>query len=295
MPTNPRKRRNVTSRANRSWNLRRLNSNPAPSPALENCAMPDRYTAPTAKLPSLALLDARNDDRRVSTTHWLYMSLRGLGRDAEAREALAPINGDLHVFEADAYFRLGKLYNGLPTGESSAVVHSIVRLRRPETSGPDVLFAERTSGTVSRFGEPAQTEPHPDFASLLPPLSATRHTHFPASVCGKQRTMSPSARRHFSETAYSVREKCVRSGSHRQRFIMRESCQRASSVFRVCMRQAISARVTRAQLLPHRASHLQRAAQRARGRRGQPFLRLLVDGPHRRTPQRARRLLHQVS
>ena len=71
--------------------------------------------------------------------------------------------------------------------------------------------------------------------------------------------------------------------------------ERASSVFRVCMRQAISARVTRAQLLPHRASHLQRAAQRARGRRGQPFLRLLVDGPHRRTPQRARRLLHQVS
>jgi len=64
------------------------------------------------------LLDARNDDRRVSTTHWLYMSLRRLGRDAEAREALTPIRRDMNVIENDAYFRLVKLYKGLQSADS---------------------------------------------------------------------------------------------------------------------------------------------------------------------------------
>lgn len=64
------------------------------------------------------LLDARNDDRRVSTTHWLYMSLRRLHRDTEADAALAPITRDMHVIENDAYYRLVKLYKGLQSADS---------------------------------------------------------------------------------------------------------------------------------------------------------------------------------
>lgn len=64
------------------------------------------------------LLDARNDDRRVSTTHWLYMSLRRLHRDAEAAATLAPITRDMHVIENDAYYRLVKLYKGLQSADS---------------------------------------------------------------------------------------------------------------------------------------------------------------------------------
>jgi len=75
------------------------------------------------------IADARNDDRVVSTTHWLYMSLRRLGRDAEAAQVLVPIRRDMNVIENDTYHRLLLLYKGElpvdsvlmvgPTGEMS--------------------------------------------------------------------------------------------------------------------------------------------------------------------------------
>ncbi len=75
------------------------------------------------------LAAATNDDRRVSTTHWLYMSLRRAGRDDEAAQAIVPITPAMTVIENDAYFRLNQLYKGQlppdsvlkvgPTGEMS--------------------------------------------------------------------------------------------------------------------------------------------------------------------------------
>jgi tetratricopeptide (TPR) repeat protein len=75
------------------------------------------------------LADARNDDRRVSTAHWLYMSLRRLGRDAEAAQVLVPVRRDMTVIENDTYHHLLLLYKGEmpvdsvlrvgPTGEMS--------------------------------------------------------------------------------------------------------------------------------------------------------------------------------
>jgi hypothetical protein len=58
------------------------------------------------------LADARNDDRRVSTAHWLYMSLRRLGRDAEAAAMLVPFRADMNVIENGAYHRLMLMYKG---------------------------------------------------------------------------------------------------------------------------------------------------------------------------------------
>jgi len=75
------------------------------------------------------IADARNDDRLVSTAHWLYMSLRRLGRDAEAAAVLVPIRRQMNVIENDTYHRLLLLYKGElpvdsvlsvgPTGEMS--------------------------------------------------------------------------------------------------------------------------------------------------------------------------------
>jgi tetratricopeptide (TPR) repeat protein len=75
------------------------------------------------------IAEARNDDRTVSTAHWLYMSLRRLGRDREAAEVLVPIRRDMNVIENDTYHRLLLLYKGElpvdsvltvgPTGEMS--------------------------------------------------------------------------------------------------------------------------------------------------------------------------------
>ncbi len=64
------------------------------------------------------LLSLQNDDNRVSLTHWLYMSLRLLGRDEVAGQALAPILSEMDIIENMAYHRLCLFYKGeLPLEE----------------------------------------------------------------------------------------------------------------------------------------------------------------------------------
>jgi tetratricopeptide (TPR) repeat protein len=58
------------------------------------------------------LRTAKNDDRRVSTAHWNYMTLRRLGRDADAAELVRPFGRDMDVIENQAYHRLILLYKG---------------------------------------------------------------------------------------------------------------------------------------------------------------------------------------
>lgn len=55
---------------------------------------------------------SRNPDMLVATSHWLYMTLRRLGRDAEAAEVLEPITADLDVIENASYHRLLLMYKG---------------------------------------------------------------------------------------------------------------------------------------------------------------------------------------
>lgn len=55
---------------------------------------------------------AKNDDRKVSTGHWLYMSLRRLKRDAEAKAMLAEFRKDMNVIENQSYHSLMMLYKG---------------------------------------------------------------------------------------------------------------------------------------------------------------------------------------
>jgi tetratricopeptide (TPR) repeat protein len=58
------------------------------------------------------LLALQNDDNHVSLTHWLYMSLRLLGREDEAEQALAPILPEMDIIENDAYHKLCLFYKG---------------------------------------------------------------------------------------------------------------------------------------------------------------------------------------
>lgn len=55
---------------------------------------------------------SKNPDMLVATTHWLYMTLRRLGREKEARATLAPITDNLEVIENADYYKLLKLYQG---------------------------------------------------------------------------------------------------------------------------------------------------------------------------------------
>jgi hypothetical protein len=55
---------------------------------------------------------SKNPDMVVATSHWLYMTLRRLGRDAEAARVVEPIRADLDVIENTAYHRLLLMYKG---------------------------------------------------------------------------------------------------------------------------------------------------------------------------------------
>lgn len=60
---------------------------------------------------------AKSDDRLVATTDWLYMTLRRLGRKAEADALLAPITADLDVIENTSYWNRLLMYKGRKTPE----------------------------------------------------------------------------------------------------------------------------------------------------------------------------------
>ncbi|MFN2317440.1 MAG: tetratricopeptide repeat protein [Gemmatimonadales bacterium] len=56
-----------------------------------------------------------NPDMMVATSYWLYMTLRRMGRDAEAARVLEPITRELDIIENTAYHRLMLLNKGLLT------------------------------------------------------------------------------------------------------------------------------------------------------------------------------------
>lgn len=61
---------------------------------------------------------SRNDDNRVSTTHWRYMILRRMGRAADAERVLDGISADMTIVENDSYHSLCLFYKGeLSLGE----------------------------------------------------------------------------------------------------------------------------------------------------------------------------------
>ena len=60
----------------------------------------------------IAIAQAPNDDMRVATTHWLYMTLRLLGREEDAVAVLEPIHEDMNVIESMPYHQLCLLYKG---------------------------------------------------------------------------------------------------------------------------------------------------------------------------------------
>ena len=55
---------------------------------------------------------SKNPDGVVSTSHWLYMTLRRLGRPEEAERVLDAISTDMDVIENQAYHRLLLMYRG---------------------------------------------------------------------------------------------------------------------------------------------------------------------------------------
>ncbi|HWK89166.1 MAG TPA: tetratricopeptide repeat protein [Longimicrobium sp.] len=60
-----------------------------------------------------SLIVARNDDSRVASSDWIYMTLRRMGRHDEAARVLEPIRPDMEIVENNAYHRRLLMYKGL--------------------------------------------------------------------------------------------------------------------------------------------------------------------------------------
>ena len=61
---------------------------------------------------------SKNPDALVATTHWLYMTLRRLKRQREARQVLEPIQPKMDVIENDGYYQLVLMYKGLADADA---------------------------------------------------------------------------------------------------------------------------------------------------------------------------------
>jgi tetratricopeptide (TPR) repeat protein len=77
---------------------------------------------------------SKNPDALVSTTHWLYMILRRLNRNADAAKTLEPITEGMDVIENTGYYRLLLMYKGIVPADrlldeakgDSAASHSVL-------------------------------------------------------------------------------------------------------------------------------------------------------------------------
>ena len=56
---------------------------------------------------------SESPDRLVATTHWLYMTLRRLNRNAEAAKVLEPVKEGMDVIENTSYYNLVLMYKGM--------------------------------------------------------------------------------------------------------------------------------------------------------------------------------------
>ena len=61
---------------------------------------------------ALCMQHSRNPDMQVATAHWQYMTLRRLGRSAEAAKVLEPITATMPVIENGSYHKLLLMYKG---------------------------------------------------------------------------------------------------------------------------------------------------------------------------------------
>lgn len=61
---------------------------------------------------------SKNDDMLVATSDWLYMTLRRMGREEEARAVLEPIHAEMEILENESYLRRLLMYKGELSPES---------------------------------------------------------------------------------------------------------------------------------------------------------------------------------
>lgn len=112
------------------------------------------------------LATAPNDDIRAATSHWLYLTLRRLGRGDEAGQVLEAVRPAMEVIENQVYHRLCLFYKGeiaedAVAGEGEGTVMSDAaayglgcwRLVGGDAAGADAIFGRILEGQAwASFG-----------------------------------------------------------------------------------------------------------------------------------------------
>jgi tetratricopeptide (TPR) repeat protein len=113
---------------------------------------------------------SKNADTVVAMTHWLYMTLRRLGREQEAAAALAPIADGMDVIENGDYYRLLRMYQGklepgtllAEAGEPGSVASATVGYG----VGHWYLYNGRAAEALRRFREVLRAGQWPAFGHV---------------------------------------------------------------------------------------------------------------------------------
>jgi hypothetical protein len=58
------------------------------------------------------LAASANDDMRTAFLHWIYMTLRQLGQEEDAQQALVGVHAEMEILENTDYWRLCRFYRG---------------------------------------------------------------------------------------------------------------------------------------------------------------------------------------
>jgi tetratricopeptide (TPR) repeat protein len=61
---------------------------------------------------------SKNPDMQAATSHWLYMTLRRLQREDEARQVLQPVSPEMEIIENASYHKLLLMYKGVEKPEA---------------------------------------------------------------------------------------------------------------------------------------------------------------------------------
>jgi tetratricopeptide (TPR) repeat protein len=75
-----------------------------------------------------------NNDMKVATLHWYYMTLRLMGKQEEASRLLEPINSNMEIIENTGYYQLLLFYKGILSLES------LTKKCDPLTETPAVIY-----------------------------------------------------------------------------------------------------------------------------------------------------------
>lgn len=94
-----------------------------------------------------------NADMVVATTHWLYMTLRRLGREDEASKTAAAIKDDLDVIENTDYYKLLRVYKG-----NVAAATLLQEINRPADSLSNSTVGYGLGNWFLYNGQPAEAK-----------------------------------------------------------------------------------------------------------------------------------------